>query len=176
MNQLTGIKDADFLVLMQLNDYELTQVCQVNRYVQKLCNDDQFWRNRFIKTYSDYLGSSVSETLDRAKQYKTYLDFDTWKDMYIFFNVEKVKKLFYLLSHQTELDEHINDLIKKDLPIWVNRDLLEKSLRRDLILYALSKNANKDFDKYSVIKGYRLNMTYVGINAGYYKWKKLNRK
>lgn len=34
---LTGNKDTDFKILSLLEDRELTQVCQVNKYVKSLC-------------------------------------------------------------------------------------------------------------------------------------------
>ena len=46
---LTGNKDTDFLVLLELNDYELGKVCQVNKYVQSLCNDDFFLDESYYK-------------------------------------------------------------------------------------------------------------------------------
>lgn len=42
MATLTGNKDTDFLILMQLNDYELGKVCQANKYVKSLCDDNDF--------------------------------------------------------------------------------------------------------------------------------------
>ena len=40
MNKLTGNKDADFIILMKLDDRELGLVCQANKYVRSLCNDE----------------------------------------------------------------------------------------------------------------------------------------
>ena len=48
MSKLTGNKDTDILILMQLEDHELGAICQVNKYIHSLCVNDLFWLNRII--------------------------------------------------------------------------------------------------------------------------------
>lgn len=43
----TGVKDVDLLILMQLDDKSLFRTCKVNKYVNELCKNEDFWRNRF---------------------------------------------------------------------------------------------------------------------------------
>ena len=68
---LSGNKETDFLILMQLTDYELTKVCQVNKYVNKLCNDDNFWRNRVLTKFG-YPLDILNYTMRKVK-IKTYM-------------------------------------------------------------------------------------------------------
>jgi hypothetical protein len=53
MDLLTGLKDTDFIVLSNLNDRDLLSVCLVNKNINKLCKDENFWRNRFISKYGE---------------------------------------------------------------------------------------------------------------------------
>jgi hypothetical protein len=48
---LTGQKDADLLILSNLDDETLLSFCLANRSANLLCKDESFWRNRFIKKY-----------------------------------------------------------------------------------------------------------------------------
>ena len=74
---LTGNKDTDFIILNKLKDYELTQVCQANKYVNSLCNDDLFWMNRVLDRFGKYLGSSKNIR-------ENYLNGRTWKEYYMY--------------------------------------------------------------------------------------------
>ena len=38
----TGYKDTDLLILQRLSDRDLSQICQVNRYVNNLCIQESF--------------------------------------------------------------------------------------------------------------------------------------
>ena len=49
MNKLTGNRDADSLILMNLNDRELDIVCESKEYIKYLCDDDKFWLNRIVE-------------------------------------------------------------------------------------------------------------------------------
>ena len=48
---LSGQKDADFIILSKLNDKDLLSVCVTNKYANRLCNNEDFWRNRFISKW-----------------------------------------------------------------------------------------------------------------------------
>ncbi len=53
---LTGIKDVDLKILEELNDQELFSFCLVNTEANKLCSNEVFWRNRFIKRFGKFSG------------------------------------------------------------------------------------------------------------------------
>lgn len=76
MSKLTGNKQTDFIILMKLADHELGKVCQANKYVRSLCNDDNFWRERVLKYFPI--------SLEDARKMKTIMEFDTWKEYYQF--------------------------------------------------------------------------------------------
>jgi hypothetical protein len=44
-------RDTDLIILSKLNDKDLLSTCLVNKSVNRLCQDENFWRNRFISKY-----------------------------------------------------------------------------------------------------------------------------
>jgi hypothetical protein len=65
----TGIKDVDLIILGNLNDEDLLNTCKIkNNYLRKICNNEDFWRNRFIKNF----GNTVEKLKER-----------TWKNFYV---------------------------------------------------------------------------------------------
>jgi hypothetical protein len=48
---MTGQKDADLLIMSNLDDETLLSFCLANRSANLLCKDENFWRNRFIGKY-----------------------------------------------------------------------------------------------------------------------------
>lgn len=71
---ITGDKNTDFIVLSNLNDYDLAHVCRVNKYTRDLCQNENFWMDRTIKRFSQF---SSDIKADRIK-------FDlTWKKFYV---------------------------------------------------------------------------------------------
>ena len=50
----TKNKDADLEILSKLDDNNLLSVCQAykyNKYGNKLCKEENFWRNRIIEYF-----------------------------------------------------------------------------------------------------------------------------
>lgn len=77
---LTGIKDVDMKIIDNLNDVELGKVCTVNKYVNKLCNEEIFWVNRIRRIYPI--------TTEELNQMKEYLLFPSYKELYIWLQKE----------------------------------------------------------------------------------------
>ena len=73
---LTGIKDVDLLIMSELSDKELGKFCQLNSYTKGLCKDDNFWRRRTLKRFTQIL---EEETLIKNKE----ANFTSWRDYYI---------------------------------------------------------------------------------------------
>lgn len=53
----SGIIDTDLIILSELEDRDLFSFCQnfesKNKYINKLCSNENFWRNRFVKKYGN---------------------------------------------------------------------------------------------------------------------------
>ena len=138
MSKLTGAKDTDFLVLMELNDSELGKVCKANKYVNSLCNDPQFWANRIVKFFP-LSGEDI-------KKLKEYLDIRNNKDLYLYLRsirtIQRFKGKIYDMSDifktvvlrylvkQTVPEQIINAYLRDDLPKWFNRQEVIYEMRR----------------------------------------------
>jgi hypothetical protein len=70
IRSFTKNKDVDSLILSNLSYQDVSRVCQVNTYVNTICEDDNFWRNKLRKDfplrskyiyYTEYLKLSPKE-------------------------------------------------------------------------------------------------------------------
>ena len=89
---LTGIRDVNLKILQELDDEELFSFCIVNKEAHKLCENENFWRNRFLKRFGKLY----------AKDEKR-----TWKNFYLTILKDFGKEVFSEM-----LDKDINRLIK----------------------------------------------------------------
>ena len=141
MSKLTGNKDADFLILMELNDRELSMVCQANKYVNTLCQDEMFWLNRILFNFPSY--SAVI-----ARDMKNYLEFDTWKEFYIWLRQHAAITDKIIKSLENEKKEVINktlELFKKiKLNKWINPEEFYKVFKRYAFINA-QEDINEDY-------------------------------
>ena len=106
-NKLTGIKDVDFMILNELSDRDLKAVCQVNKYVNKLCNDENFWMKRLLSIFPI--------SLEKAIQMRNKLEFDKevqpWKNFYEWLMEE------YSDSYETMLELYGEDVESLELEL-----------------------------------------------------------
>ena len=75
--RFTGVKDIDFKILEELDDSNLTNVCVVNTYLNDICKDETFWRNRLLNKYRFLLGNA--ENIIHNYKPKDIL----WKEYYV---------------------------------------------------------------------------------------------
>src|SRR5665647_2181794 len=68
MARLAGTRDANLLILDKMDDRTLLSYCQTNRYSENLCNNEDFWRNRFIKVY----GIENAKLKNKNRTWKNY--------------------------------------------------------------------------------------------------------
>ena len=68
---LTGIKDLDYVILNELEDRDLVNICQVNKEASKLCDDQTFWLNRIVTKFPNVL----SEVLVKNKKGRSWADY-----------------------------------------------------------------------------------------------------
>ena len=72
----TRVKDVDVKILLDLNDYELNKICQTNKYINTLCNDDYFWKFKLDKLIS----MELFPTDLRNKGKEIYINFKKYFD------------------------------------------------------------------------------------------------
>jgi len=65
----TYIRNLDMEILQKLDDHHLYDACRINNYAKSLCNDENFWRNRYMKKFSLDLSEKPPEI--------------TWKEYYL---------------------------------------------------------------------------------------------
>lgn len=88
---LSGIKDVNMKILEELDDPSLFSLCSVNKKAVDLCNNQLFWKKRFIEKYG------LNEARYKPKE-------RSWKNHYlqIFIDLELFKnnpmKFFKLLT------------------------------------------------------------------------------
>lgn len=144
MNKLTGVKDTDILILLQLEDHELGPVCSVNSYVRSLCNDEKFWRVRIMNkikksmenTLKNYPGLPKGEIngimIDEMKE---YFGFSTLKELNNYLNKIPIAALYHSYSRFTYMDNFITPFFEFDenlLPKYINVKEIMFYLRRQL--------------------------------------------
>jgi hypothetical protein len=91
-----GNKDLDYEILYKLDDYDLGNMCKVNKYMKELCKSDIFWLNRTVKKFLP-----IFKTLVEMKEYKNHYqndcNFSNWKSYYI--DLIKFMKVCYQGNH-----------------------------------------------------------------------------
>jgi hypothetical protein len=155
---LTGNKQTDILVLMQLEDHELKSVCEVNKYVKSLCDDDMFWMNRIIERMSktcirakqiDYYKTMICNVLGSEILFmKEFLGFVSYREMNNWLNqfTKGMQLSMYLwISNKPQFfADKIHQAYKfdKEIPKYINIDELIFHLRRTVIrdFYLLETN------------------------------------
>ena len=108
----TGIKDVDLLILKELDDEDLFSLCQVDKYINNLCNNESFWLNKLLKKYPDYKLLKMEAT-----------NKDIYKELY---QLEKLKTEFnlkqsiYGLKYINLNDQYVKDLDElKEFPKYL---------------------------------------------------------
>lgn len=61
---LTGLKDVDMEIILQLDDRDLPRVRRVNKYVNEICQSDAFWYKRLINRITKIMKDNFSKYKD----------------------------------------------------------------------------------------------------------------
>jgi hypothetical protein len=65
---LSGNKNVDLLILDNIEDRDLFNYCLTDKYAAKLCKNEDFWRNRFLKRF----GKVASEYKPKTRSWKNH--------------------------------------------------------------------------------------------------------
>lgn len=74
----TGNKDIDRAILLKLDDVDLSNICQTDKYFKSLCSEESFWRTKTLQRFGNYLGDVSS-----IEKYMIKYKFKTWKSYYV---------------------------------------------------------------------------------------------
>ena len=84
---LTGVRDLDITILLELNDIDLFKVCQTNKYISLICENESLWRRKLSKRYNK---------TEKPKE-------TTWKEYYISLKREEEKDIGYNLYYLNDV-------------------------------------------------------------------------
>jgi hypothetical protein len=125
MNEFTGTRATDLLVLQEMSDNDLANVCQTNKYFRGLCEDENFWRIRTVKNYGPYI---VPDYEDKEYEYirKHYMGRNTtWKKYYLWLSNAVQNPLYGIIllfqNPREDLYEVLNgefEVYKDDPNLW----------------------------------------------------------
>ena len=85
------IKDLNIEILNRLDDKSLGRMCQVNPDIKKICDDDNFWRNRIWSIYGKDISKYPSETYREFYTSNRFKDFRNKHSMCV--DLLKIPKL-----------------------------------------------------------------------------------
>ena len=127
------IKDVDFIIMMELNDKDLYNLCQINKYGKKLCSNEDFWRNRLWK----YYGKIYPEEGQKWKEF--YLKLVYYMDKYKY---EKDNNSFIKASRYGHL-EVVKYLMSLDRVYNI-----DPSAENNIAIRQASRNGHSEVVKY----------------------------
>jgi hypothetical protein len=121
---LTGNKETDMLILLDLEDEDLKSFCSVNKQANKICQDPIFWMNKLIRKFS-----IAPEKVNRLKK---YLNLST-KDLYIYIQSFEFPDVAINLFDTDYIEDFIeDDLLASVIPDWINLENLKFHLRKEV--------------------------------------------
>ena len=143
---ITGQKELDIEILLNLSDYELIKVCEVNKYVNSICNSDAFWYKRVIKRIENVRNDNFKKektlvfaeiTADRIRELMSFYGFNNLKEFNKYLNTlpEKSLYLFYFdsITWLSGIFDESYRIEKEKLPKYINYDELIYEIRRQYI-------------------------------------------
>ena len=123
---LTGNKDIDCLILLRIRDSDLIKFFYLNKYTQKLCNCDIFWRKKCMVRFN----LSIKEFLVIER----YLG--NPKDIYKYFMKNYMKLLIPFvkdIKFIQEFETIVKALLPDTLPTWINSNYFIFEFRKKLL-------------------------------------------
>ena len=152
METLSQIKDVDLKILSELDDNDLLSFCKLNvenKYVYKLCNDENFWRDRTLKKFG-----KVEKNENRS-----------WKQLYlkIVYYKDKFNRAENILATLSTKGMKDLDLINYFLGIYLNE--IGKYRLVFGFLYDAAKYHHIDLVKYylNIARNYLTSYDYTDI-------------
>jgi hypothetical protein len=143
---LTGVRDTDILILMQLEDHELGPVCQVNSYVRSLCKDPNFWYKRIIE--KNYKSMEAIKKFNKRiiklipningiqiEKIREFFGFKNLQQLSEFLNKFSIYAIAMINANYDHIDITVNQIYNFDenkLPEYLDKNELIFFLRREI--------------------------------------------
>ncbi len=113
---LTGSPDVDREILLFLPDEDLFEFCrQKNKYIRRLCNDEDLWRARFLQSpLAPLLAPGLTDPIEILTEIQRYgrPDITTWRKLYYYVYGIKTNMGMAFLNSLDQPDERLVELIK----------------------------------------------------------------
>ena len=142
---LTGVRDVDMEIILQLEDSDLPRVCAVNKYVNEICESDAFWYRRLINRIAKVKDINLSnykelEIIDingeRIKEMQRFFGLKSLKELNSFLNELPLNAAYLLYYAFPYFDKHIKTTYEQfnenELPKYINREELRYEMRRQV--------------------------------------------
>lgn len=146
---LTGNRDVDMEIILQLEDRELPPVCAVNKYVNQICESDTFWYRRLINRITKARDDNLSKYKDlllidingeKIREMQRFLGFKNLKELNAFLNELQANAAYLAYYTILDLDYSLDNYIEKaynireiEFPKYVNREELQYMLRKEAV-------------------------------------------
>lgn len=145
------VADVDKLILQNLDDKDLFNICLVDKYFRDICKDNFFWYNRFIKNFGQH-----------AAKYKP--EKRKWRDHYI----KVIRDINYLNNGD------IPEISLKPMSAYnwwffklVNWHLDDNIIHIHDFDYEGYYKAVTDFQKHDYLKPYQKKIFDIGLKLGF---------
>jgi len=135
-------KDVNIEIMNRLDDKSLGNFCRINPLAKKICDDENFWRNRIYIIFKNH----AVEVLKNKKEGQTYKDFYTSKDFQIY------RDKIYPLCEEIRNFPHESQLVIDDfynpdtgfVPKGITRNI---NVMKFLLLKIVLQKMKKDFEE-----------------------------
>ena len=126
---LTGVKDVDYMVMKQLDDRSLINLCLTDRYTAGLCSNDTFWKKRTLSRFLD------------VKKPENY----SWRNYYLFRLSHEIMLIEIAEGIIVEVtinkNSHIMQQLLQEFKTYVNEEDVEIDIPSDEKLLILITEA-----------------------------------
>ena len=162
---LTGIRDVDMNIILQLEDHDLPRVCAVNKYVNEICESDAFWYRRLINRITKVRDDNLSKykkliiidvTGERIREMQRFFGLKSLKELNMFLNELPPNAVYLAYYFFYKFDEILknayNTFNETHLPKFINRDELRFEMRRQTAKtqYSPRDNGNLNYPTFQI--------------------------
>ena len=116
--KFTGNKDTDYLILERLADRDLLSTCSTNRYLRQLCENEQFWRKRYLSKFNLEKGVELPN--------------QSWKKNYLEAISDPKTYNKNIFSKNSDIDDFLKT-IYPTLPRYVNKTIFYEDMKKDIL-------------------------------------------
>jgi hypothetical protein len=100
----TGAKDTNLMILSNLDDSDLFNLCRTNKSIFKLCQNDSFWMNRLIEKYGSILKINPNLKHQEIK----------WKELYFWIKTGLRDEFYDTIDIQNIEEDYLVPRILKE--------------------------------------------------------------